>query len=47
MSPMDKVITILQGVKNNMDAVSDFESEAGKNSSKILYIIQFLQDIKP
>lgn len=47
MSPMDKVITILQGFKNNMDAVSDFESEARINSSKILYIIQFLQDIKP
>jgi len=47
VSSMENVITILQGFKNSMDAVSDFESEAGKNSSKILYIIQFLQDIKP
>ena len=47
VSPMGDVITILQGFKKDMDAVTEFEPMAQINSSKISYIIHFLQMIEP
>lgn len=46
-SPMGDVITILQGFKKDFDAVDEFEPMAQINSSRISYIIHFLQMIEP
>ena len=47
VSTMGDIITALRDIKDKMDAVVDFNNNAEINASKILYIIQFLRDIKP
>lgn len=47
VSPMGDIISALMDLKDKMAAVVEFNNNAEINTSKIWYIIQFLQDIKP